>query len=396
MFDLSSVQAALQAARLDGWLLYDFRGLNVLARRVLDISADAILTRRWFYFVPAQGEPRKLVHQIEPHALDGLPGPAQRYLRWQELEAGVKALLTGCQRVAMEYVPRNANPYVSRVDAGTVELVCSFGVEVVSSGDLVQQFEACWDDAQWVMHLEAARHTRSAYDVAFAFIAERVRSGGSVRETEVQARIMDHFAAHKLVTDHPPIVAVGPHSGDPHYAPGAQSDAPIRQGDFVLIDLWAKLDRPRSVYSDLTWTGFVGTEVPAKFETIFQIVARARDAAIQRVRSAFPNGPALRGWEVDQAARDVIEQAGHGAAFCHRTGHSIGQETHGNGANMDNLETHEERQVLPRTCFSVEPGIYLPEFGVRSEVDVFIDGQRQVHVTGGAPQTSVVPILRAY
>jgi Xaa-Pro dipeptidase len=396
MFDLASVQSALQTAKLDGWLLYDFRGLNVLARRVLDIPADAILSRRWFYFVPARGEPRKLVHQIEPHALDCVPGSAQRYLRWQELEAGVKSLLTGCQRVAMEYVPRNANPYISRVDAGTVELVRSFGVEIVSSGDLIQQFEACWDDEQWKMHLEAARHTRSAYDVAFGFIAQRVRNGGSVRETEVQKCIMDHFAAHGLITDHPPICAVGPHSGDPHYAPGPDSDAPIRQGDFVLIDLWAKLDKPRAVYSDLTWTGFVGTEVPDKYETIFRIVARARDAAIQRVRAAFPQGPVLRGWEVDQAARDVIEQAGHGAAFCHRTGHSIGQETHGNGANMDNLETHEERQVLPRTCFSIEPGIYLSEFGVRSEVDVFVDAQRQVHVTGGDPQTSVVPILKAY
>jgi Xaa-Pro dipeptidase len=406
MFDLASVQSALQAAKLDGWLLYDFRGLNVLARRVLDIPSDVILSRRWFYCVPANGQPRKLVHQIEPHALDGVPGSAQRYLRWQELEAGVKSLLTGCQRVAMEYVPRNANPYISRVDAGTVELVRSFGVEIVSSGDLIQQFEACWDDEQWAMHLEAAKHTRSAYDVAFAFIAERVRSAGSVRETQVQQRILDHFAAHGLITDHPPIVGVGPHSGDPHYAPGPNSDSPIREGDFVLIDLWAKLDRPRSVYSDLTWTGFVGTVVPDKYEQIFQIVARARDAAINKVRSAFPpphpprsgggEGGVLRGWEVDQAARDVIEQAGYGAAFCHRTGHSIGQETHGNGANMDNLETHEERQVLPRTCFSVEPGIYLPEFGVRSEVNVFVDGQRQVHVTGGTPQTSVVPILKVY
>ncbi|HEY7159074.1 MAG TPA: M24 family metallopeptidase [Gemmataceae bacterium] len=396
MFDLVSVQSALQAAQLDGWLLYDFRGLNVLARRVLDISAGVILSRRWFYFIPAKGEPRKLIHHIEPRALDGVPGAAQRYLRWQELEAGVKSLLTGCHRVAMEYVPRNANPYVSRVDGGTVELVRSFGVEIVSSGDLIQQFEACWDDEQWAMHLEAAKHTRSAYDAAFGFIAERVRIAGSVRETEVQKRILDHFAAHGLITDHPPICAVGPHSGDPHYEPGPSNDAPIRDGDFVLIDLWAKLDKPRAVYSDLTWTGFVGAEVPEKYEKIFQIVARARDAAINKVRSAFPNGPALRGWEVDQAAREVIEQAGYGAAFCHRTGHSIGQETHGNGANMDNLETHEERQVLPRTCFSVEPGIYLPEFGVRSEVNVFVDAQRQVHVTGGAPQTGVVPILKAY
>jgi Xaa-Pro aminopeptidase len=396
MFDLAPVQAAVQALGVDSWLLYDFRGLNVLARRVLDIPTDAILSRRWFYFVPAKGEPRKLVHRIEPGALDALPGQRQVYLRWQELEAGVKGLVSGCRRVAMEYVPRNANPYVSRVDAGTVELVRSAGVEVVSSGDLVQQFEACWDDVQWAMHLEAAKHTRSAYDVAFGFIAERVRIAGSVRETEVQQRILQHFAAHGLVTDHPPIVGVGPHSGDPHYAPGPDSDGVIKEGEFVLIDLWAKLDRPRAVYSDLTWTGFVGKEVPQKYEDVFCVVARARDAAIDRVRTAFRQKQPLQGWQVDRAARDVIEQAGHGAAFCHRTGHSIGQETHGNGANMDDLETHEERRVLPRTCFSVEPGIYLPEFGVRSEVNVFVDGAEQVHVTGGAPQTAVVPVLRAY
>ena len=394
MFDLNAVQTALQQMGLDGWLLYDFRGLNVLARRVLGIGSEGHLTRRWFYFIPARGEPRKLVHRIESGALDAYPGSRQIYLRWQELEAGVGALVQGSRRVAMEYVPRNANPYVSRVDAGTVELVRSFGVEVVPSGDLVQLFEACWDDEQWAMHQEASRHTRSAYDVAFQFIRERTRNGGSVRETEVQQRIMEHFAAHRLVTDHPPIVGVGPHSGDPHYAPGPGSDAPIREGDFVLIDLWAKCDKPRAVYSDLTWTCFVGREVPARYQEIFNIVARARDAAIARVREAFAARRPLQGWEVDQAARDVIEQAGYGQYFCHRTGHSIGQETHGNGANMDNLETHEERRVLPRTCFSIEPGIYLPEFGVRSEVDVFVDGQERVHVTGGDPQTEVVPLLR--
>jgi Xaa-Pro dipeptidase len=394
MFDLSAIQAALADLGFDGWLLYDFRGLNVLARRVLDISGDAILSRRWFYFIPARGEPRKLVHRIESSALDHLPGERRVYLRWQELEAGVGDLVAGRRRVAMEYVPRNANPYVSRVDAGTVELVRSFGTEVLPSGDLVQLFEATWDDEQWAMHLEAAQHTRSAYDAAFAFIVERVRRDGSVRETEVQQRILDHFREHHLVTDHPPIVGVGPHSGDPHYAPGPGSDGTIREGDFVLIDLWAKLEHPRAVYSDLTWTCFVGREVPAKYEDVFRIVARARDAAIGRVREAFAAGQPLQGWQVDQAARDVIDKAGYGQYFCHRTGHSIGLETHGNGANMDNLETHDERQVLPRTCFSVEPGIYLPEFGVRTEVDVFVDKDRKVHVTGGTPQEAVVPLLR--
>src|SRR5579884_2607820 len=217
MFDLPAVQAALRNLGFDGWLLYDFRGLNVLARRVVGLPESQMLSRRWFYFVPADGEPRKLVHRIEPHALDHLPGPAQTYLRWQELEAGVASLVAGSRQVAMEYVPRNANPYVSRVDAGTVELVRSCGPEVVSSGDLVQRFEACWDDAQWAMHQEAAKHTRSAFDVAFGFIADRVRAGDPVRETDVQLAILRHFEANNLVCDHPPICAVGPHSGDPHY-----------------------------------------------------------------------------------------------------------------------------------------------------------------------------------
>jgi Xaa-Pro aminopeptidase len=394
MFDLAAVQAALLEQKLDGWLLYDFRGLNILARRVLGLGSDTMLSRRWFYFIPARGEPRKLVHRIEPAALDAYPGSRQIYLRWQELEAGVSLLLGGAKRVAMEYVPRNANPYPSRVDAGTVELVRSFGVDVVSSGDLVQLFEACWDDAQAAMHLEAARHTRSAYDVAFAYIRENTRRGAKVRETQVQQVILDHFRTHHLVTDHPPICAVGPHSGDPHYAPGPASDAPIGEGDFVLIDLWAKCDQPRAVYSDLTWTCFVGREVPASIQNIFTIVAAARDAAIKKVRDAFAQRQPLLGCEVDQAARAVIDSAGYGQYFCHRTGHSIGQETHGNGANMDGLETREERRVLPRTCFSIEPGIYLKEFGVRSEVNVFVDAQSQVHVTGGEPQAEVVPLLR--
>jgi Xaa-Pro aminopeptidase len=325
-------------------------------------------------------------------ALDAYPGERTIYLRWQELEAGVAGLVRGTKRVAMEYVPRNANPYVSRVDAGTVELVRSCGPEVVPSGDLVQMFEATWSDEQAAMHFEAAKHTRSAYAAAWRFIADRVRQNGSVHELEVQRRILDHFAEHKVICDHPPIVAVGPHSGDPHYEPRAGAAGDIRPGQFVLIDLWAKLDRPGAVYSDLTWTGFTGADMPAKYTDVFRIVARARDAAITTVRDAFAAKRTLQGWQVDQAARGVIDAAGFGEAFCHRTGHSIGQEVHGNGANMDGLETREERSVLPRTCFSVEPGIYLPEFGVRSEVDVFVDKDGQVHVTGGDPQTEVVRI----
>ncbi|MGE0608165.1 MAG: M24 family metallopeptidase [Pirellulales bacterium] len=393
MIDLAAMQQALREQQLDGWLFYDFRGTNPLALRVLGFGEQPVGTRRFFYFVPATGAPRKLVHRIEMAALDALPGEKESYLRWQELEAGVGRLLAGSSRVAMEYSPRAGNPYVAKVDAGTIELVQSHGVEVISSGDLIQLFEATWDDEQWAMHLEAARHTETAFQRAWTYIARQVQTSGSVRECQVQQVILDHFQEHGLVTSHPPIVGVGPHSGDPHYEPTPATDTPMREGDFVLIDLWAKVGRPRSVYSDLTQVGYIGRETPARYEEVFRIVANARDAAIERVRHAFAADEPLLGWQVDQAARDVIDRAGHGAAFIHRTGHSIGQETHGNGANMDNLETHEERRVMRRTCFSIEPGIYLPEFGVRSETNVFIDATGQVHVTGGALQQQVLKVL---
>ena len=304
--------------------------------------------------------------------------------------------MSGQRRVAMEYSPRNANPYVSRVDAGTVELVRSCGCDIASSGDLIQLFEATWDDQQWQTHLAAAEVTNAAYDVAWKCIADGVRTASGVEETVVRDAIMRHFETFGLTTYHPPIVARGPNSGLPHYETGTGEQTRIETGDFVLVDLWAKLDRPRSVYSDLTRTGFVGTDVPAKYTRVFEIVAAARDAGIACVRDAFAAGRPLQGWEVDDATRRVIVDAGYGAAFAHRTGHNIGQEVHGNGANMDNLETREERRVLSRTCFSIEPGIYLPEFGVRSEVDVYVDASGGVHVTGGPLQTRVVPVLLEY
>lgn len=396
MFDLAAVQAALKEFGFEGWLLYDFRGSNVLAQRILGFGPDQTASRRFYYFVPASGEPRKLVHRIESGMLDHLPGDKTIYLQWQQLEEGIAHLVGQAKRIAMEYSPRNANPYVSKVDAGTIELVKSLGVDVVSSGDLIQLFEATLTEQQWQLHLEADSHTTRGFDKAWSLIAERVRAGGRIRETEVQQAIMDHFAENGLTTYHPPIVGVGPHSGDPHYAPQKGADADIGEGDFVLVDLWAKMDKPMAVYSDLTRVGFVGTDVPDKYEKIFQVVAAARDAAISCVREAFASGRTLQGWEVDQACREVIVAAGYGDYYVHRTGHSIGQETHGNGANMDNLETREERRVMRRTCFSVEPGIYLPEFGIRSEVDVFVDGDGEVHVTGGLLQASVLPILEQY
>ena len=396
MFDLERIQSALNDLNVDAWLLCDFRGSNVLARRVLQLADDQMGSRRCFYCIPREGQPHKLVHRIESDVFDHLPGEKTIYLKWQELEAGIESLVNGHSRIAMEYSPRNANPYISKVDAGTIELVRSFGPEIVPSGDLIQSFEATWDDEQWQMHLEAATHTNTAFDAAWQFIADQVHSNGAVEESAVRDVIMNHFAKHSMTTYHPPIVGVGPHSGNPHYETGTGENTTIREGDFVLIDLWAKMDRPRSVYSDLTRTGFVGTEVPEQYTKIFNIVAAARDAAIDCVRQAYAEGRPLQGWEVDQACRSVIEEAGYGEFYVHRTGHSIGQEVHGNGANLDNLETREDRLVMKRTCFSVEPGIYLPEFGVRSEVDVFVDGDGQVHVTGGELQTEVLPILTRY
>ena len=392
MFDLEAIQSAVRNFNLDGWLLYDFRGNNVPARRVLEIDEHEVSSRRYLYFIPATGEPKKLVHRIEAGMLDHLPGDKKSYLRWQEFEEGVGQLIGDVKRVAMEYSPRNANPYIARVDAGTVELVKSYGVEVISSGNLIQLFEATWDNDQWKMHLEAEKQVLAGFNIAFTLIAERVHSRKPVHEIEVQTAIMDHFHRHGLTTSHPPIVAVGSHSGNPHYAPDPETDALIQEGDFVLIDAWAKLDQPRAVYSDLTKVGYVGKEAPTHYTEVFEIVARARDTAIDRVRDAFKTNQPLRGWEVDQAARQVIDDSGYGQYFVHRTGHSIGQEAHGNGANMDNLETHDERMVLRKTCFSIEPGIYLPNFGIRSEVNVFVDASGQAHVTG-EPQEKVLPIL---
>ncbi len=393
MFDLKAIQAALREFNFDAWLLYDFRASNVLARRVLDMEEMTPASRRFYYLIPAEGEPCKLVHKIEQSAIDHLPGDKIVYLRWQELETCIGELVSGYKRVAMEYSPRNANPYVSTVDGGTIELVKSFGVEVVPSGDLIQLFEATWDEDQWQMHLEAEAHTKKALAAAWKMIADGVRAGKPHGEVAVQKFIMDQFAAAGMTTYHPPIVGVGPHGGDPHFEPMPEIDTPIAEGEFILIDLWAKMDRPRATYADYTWVGFVGETVPEKYTKIFDIVAAARDAGIACSKEA--EGREVRGYEVDDATRKVIEDAGYGEYFVHRTGHSIGQETHGNGTHMDNLETHDDRRILRRTCFSIEPGIYLDEFGVRLEVNVYIDGDGEVHVTGGI-QTEVVPILADY
>ena len=390
MFDLPAVQDALREAGLAGWLLYDFRDRNPLARRVLGIQDDPPGSRRWAYFVPREGEPRKLVHRIESGVLDALPGEKGVYLSWQEFAAGLHRLTRFARRdggpVAMEYAPDAGNPYVGLVDAGTVEAVRDTGVAVVSSGDLVSRFEATLSDAQIASHLAAAEVTDAAFDLAWAMIADRTANDGRVEESAVRAAIMDHFAAHGLTTYHPPIVARNAHSGDPHYETGTGDDTAVRAGDFVLIDLWAKQDSPDGIYSDLTRTATVGRDPTAKETEVFHVVAAARDAAVARVDDSFSHGDPLRGREVDRVARDLIAVAGYGDYFVHRLGHSIGRETHGNGAHLDDLETRDERLLLPRTVFSVEPGVYLPEFGVRSEINVLVGADSSVTVTGGPLQ----------
>lgn len=387
MFSLPAIQQGLRDFGFDAWVLFDFRGSNVLARRILQIPDDAISTRRYCCVIPASGTPQKIVHRIENQTLDHLPGDTTVYLTWQELEAAIESAVSGCQRVAMEYSARNANPYIARVDAGTVELVRSFGCQVDASGDLISLFEATLSDAQLEAHLQASEVTNASFERAWDFIARGIRDHGGVEELAVQQEILDHFSEHGLITDHPPIVAVNGNGGDPHYETGTGANTTITADCCVLIDQWGRHDHADGIYSDLTRCGYTGTKIPDRYAEVFRIVAAGRDAGIECVRSTLAAGEPLQGWQVDRAVRDVISDAGYGDAFCHRTGHSLGRETHGNGTHIDDLETHETRLILPRTLFTIEPGIYLPEFGIRSEVNVFVHADNRIQVTGGQIQS---------
>jgi Xaa-Pro dipeptidase len=391
---IREIQDALESAReLDGWLFYDFRGSDPLAYRVLRLDPTRHVTRRWYYFVPKSGRPMKLLHRIEPHALDELPGDVILYVSWQEQRSALSRLLTGVERLAMQYSPMNAVPYISRVDAGTIELVRSLGVEVVTSADLVQQFEAVMDERQLASHREATEALRRIVDETFVHIGEHVTHSQPLTEYDIQQFILHRIRTYGLTTATPPIAALNAHSADPHYSPTAHNPTAIRSGDLVLIDLWAKRSEPGSVYGDITWTGFVGNTAPARQAEIFNIVRAARDAALKFVQDRVQGNDFPCGWEVDEVCRNVIREAGYAAHFLHRTGHSIGEEVHGNGANIDNLETQDGRRLMPRTCFSIEPGIYLPgEFGIRSELDVYVS-HRETVVFGQPLQTCIVPIL---
>jgi Xaa-Pro dipeptidase len=369
--DVGAVQRALQEQGLDGWLWYDFQGANPIAQRMAGLDAGGhMATRRWFYFIPATGEPRGLVHMIEKHNLDRLPGSKTAYAGRQQLESGLKHLLNGAQRVAMEYSPNGAIPYVSRVDAGTIELVRGSGVDVVSSGDLVQQFEAQWGEEGLRTHRLAAEKLYRIKDQAFAAVAARVRDRVPTTEYQIQQLMWQWFEDEGLISDAAPLVAAMENASDPHYSPTATSSRPIAENELLLLDLWGKLKTPGAVFADISWVGFTGAKVPDEMRRVFETARDARDAAVTLVQDAAAQQREVRGYELDRAARAVIEGAGYGRYILHRTGHSLGQTVHGNGAHLDDYETHDERRLLPGTGFTIEPGIYLERFGVRTEINM--------------------------
>lgn len=394
---IAEIQAALREQKLDGWLFYDFRGSDILAPRIL-ISERLSGSRRWFYFVPAAGEPVKVVHAIEAEQLDRLPGRKLVYREWQTLRDRVReAVFTGrnakdAPRIAMQYSPNNDIPYISRVDAGTIEMVRGLGINIVSSADLVQEFEAVWTPEQLSMHREAAEKMQKVILEAFAEIRRRILADIPVTEIDVQQFMQKRYADLGLAPS-PMIVAVNANAASPHYFPSKERNSPIRRGDLVLIDTVSKVTKPRAPAADLTWVGYVGETVPEEYSRIWSIVFSAQQAAFNFVRDAFRSGRRITGAEVDDVARGIIRKAGYADQFLHRTGHSIGEEGHGNGANIDNLETRDSRRLIPNTAFSIEPGIYLEgKFGIRSEIDVFVTAN-DAFIT--APhQTNIIPILK--
>lgn len=388
--DLDAIQQALRDYEFDGWLFYDHHYRDPLAYRILGLGEDLHVTRRWFYFIPAEGEPKKLVHRIEAGRLDALPGRKTLYSSWQELETQVAGLTAGATKIAMQYSPKNAIMYVSMVDAGTVEMVRELGKEVVSSADLVSQFEAVLNDDQIATHYVAQQKIDAVLEAGWKELGRRARAGGT-DEFAIVEFLSEGMRREGLVWEHGPNVSAGSNSADSHYEPSPVNSRSIGKGDFVLIDIWGKLDRPDACYYDITWTGVVDRAPTAREQMVFETVRDARDAAVKVVQHAFAEGRPIAGWQADDAARNVIAQAGLGEWFTHRTGHNIGPILHGNGANLDNLETHDERLILPKTCFSVEPGVYFPgEFGVRSEVDMMaLPGRAEVT---GRVQTELLRI----
>jgi Xaa-Pro dipeptidase len=392
MPDIARIQQEIRAAGFDGWLLYDFHNRDTVSYRVLGLDPNKFTSRRWFYWIPANGEPVRLVSKVEPLKLDGIGGAKRAYLSWRELHASLKEILGAAKKVAMQYSPMNNIPYVSLVDGGTIELVRSLGYEVVSSAGLVQTFEAVLDDAAIASHVEAGVRIQKIKDEAFALIGSELRAGRTVSQYDVQQFIIRRFGEEDLdCLGEWPMVGTNEHPADPHFEPTPANARPIRSGDTVLIDLWAKLKQPGAIFYDITWCGFVGKHPPAKYVEIFNTVRDARDAAVAFVRERFAAGAPVHGWEVDDVCREVVKKAGYGDHFIHRTGHSIGEQVHGNGVNIDNLETRDERRIVPGVCFSIEPGIYLAgEMAVRSELDVYVTPAGAVEVAGAIQKDLVL------
>jgi Xaa-Pro dipeptidase len=391
--DIGAVQAALRADGLDGWLLYDFRGLNPIAADVTAVGQQGghLATRRWYYLIPAAGEPRGLVHKIEKSSLAHLPGSTTQYAGRDQLEAGLRTLLTGIRRVAMEYSPGCAIPYVSRIDAGTVELIRQSGPEVVSSGDLIQRFSAVWNADEIEMHQHASEKLHRVKDKAFEAITRRLRNGMPTTEYDIQQLMAGWFRDDGLISDADPNVSAAENAGNPHYLPTAAEHRAIGTDEIVLLDLWGKVPRPGAVYADITWIGYSGTRVPERFAKAFAAVCGARDAGIRLVQDAARAGRELRGFEVDRAASAVLREAGYADNILHRTGHSLGETVHGNGVNMDDYETHDDRRLLPGTGFTIEPGVYFDDFGVRTEINMVV-APRDAAVTGPL-QTEILALV---
>ncbi|MEQ1869448.1 MAG: M24 family metallopeptidase [Vicinamibacterales bacterium] len=390
--DVLAIQAALKADNIDGWLLYDFRGLNPIAAEITGVAKQAghLATRRWFYLIPAEGEPQALVHAIEPHSLAHLPGRAERYAGREQLEAGLKRMLAPVRKVAMEYSPECAIPYISRVDAGTIQLLRQFNVEIVSSGDLVQRFAAVWQTAQIQTHCAAADKLYRIKDQTFAAIASRLAAGTRTTEFDIQQLMVGWFAAEGLTSDSPPNVSASENSGNPHYLPTSAASRVIGANELVLIDLWGKLKTPGAVYADITWVGFTGPRPTESQTRAFAAVVEARDAAVALVQTASRSGRELRGWQVDRVASFVLKDAGYATEILHRTGHSLGESVHGNGVNMDDYETHDDRRLLPGTGFTIEPGVYFSDFGVRTEINMIV--QPHDAVVTGALQSAILTL----
>ncbi|MDQ1265903.1 MAG: hypothetical protein QG635_1055 [Bacteroidota bacterium] len=392
--DLQAIQKALQEAGFDGWLFYDFHNRDHIAARILSMDTKRFASRRWFYYIPAKGEPQKLVHAIEPWRCDHLPGGKHIYLPWKQQHELLKQILGGAKNIAMQYSPMNAIPYVSIVDGGTIELVRSFGVNVVSSADLVSIFESKLSDADLASHIAAGETMQYVKDEAFREIGRQIKAGRNPTEYEIQQFMHKTMREGDMVWDDGPIVAINEHAADPHFEPSQENSYAMKEGDLVLLDLWAKKSAPGSIYYDITWMGFIGSTIPDNIQKIFHIAAEARDTGRNTVVERFKSGEPVYGWEVDDAVRNIIVEAGYGKYFIHRTGHNIGEEVHGNGAHIDNLETMDERLLIPGTCFSIEPGIYMPDdkLGFRTEIDVCILENGSVEVYGEI-QEKVVPIL---